>query len=78
MLKLKKLAESDVSGVVSRRSIWRLPYSHADFDQANNLINATDWTFLDDETDMDTLWSMWEKRFMTIMKECIPKATISP
>ena len=59
-----------------KRSIWR--YSHADFDQANNIINATDWTFLDDETDMDTLWSMWEERFMTIMEECIPKATVSP
>ena len=59
-----------------KRTIWR--YSHADFDQANNLISAADWTFLDDETDMDLLWSMWEKRFMTIMEECIPKATISP
>jgi len=27
---------------------------------------------------MDLLWSMWEKRFITIMEECIPKATISP
>ena len=40
------------------------PYLTADFDQANNLSNGTDWTFLDDETDMDTLWSMWEKIFM--------------
>ena len=59
-----------------KRTIWR--YSHADFDQAHNLISAADWTFLDDETDMDLLLSMCEKRFMTIMEECIPKATISP
>ena len=59
-----------------KRNVWR--YSHAHFDKANALINANDWTFLDNESDMDTLWSMWEERFMGIMEQYIPKATISP
>lgn len=29
-------------------------------------------TFLEDETDMDVAWSMWEKGLMRIMEECIP------
>jgi len=41
----------------------------------NSLISATDWTFMGDQTDIDTLWNMWEERFTTIMEECIPKAT---
>ena len=59
-----------------KRNVRR--YSHADFDKANTLIIENDWTFLDNESDMDTLWSMWEERFMAIMEQCIPKATISP
>ena len=59
-----------------KRTIWR--YSHADFDKANRLINATDWTFLDNETNIDAVWTTWESKFMTIMEECIPRATIFP
>ena len=59
-----------------KRTIWR--YSHADFDKANRLIKATDWTFLDNETNIDAVWTTWESKFMTIMEECIPRATIFP
>ena len=44
----------------------------------NRLINATDWTFLDNEANIDKVWTTWENKFMTIMEECIPRATIFP
>ena len=57
-----------------KRTIWR--YAHADFDKANNLLGMTDWTFLLNQPNIDTAWDMWKQKFMSIMEECIPKATI--
>ena len=59
-----------------KQTFWR--YSRADFDKANHLHDVTGWTFLDDGTNIDTLWNKWEERFMANMEESIPKATISP
>lgn len=59
----------------SKRTIWR--YAHADFDKANRLIEATDWSFLKDVSCIDAVWDSWEQKFMSIMEECIPKATIT-
>ena len=57
-----------------KRTVWR--YSHADFEKANRILVATDWSFVDVQFDIDALWSTWEQKFMTVMQECIPKATI--
>jgi len=59
----------------SKRTIWR--YAHADFDKASRLIEDTDWSFLKDVSCIDTVWDDWEQKFMSIMEECIPKATIT-
>ena len=59
----------------SKRTIWR--YAHADFDKANQLIVRTDWSFLYNVSNVDTAWDLWEQKFISIMEECIPKATIS-
>ena len=40
------------------------------------MIEATDWTFLQNET-VDLACDIWEKKFMEIMEKCIPKVTIS-
>jgi len=57
-----------------RCSVWK--YAQADFEKANRLIEATDWTFLHNETNVDLAWDIWEKKFMEIMEKCIPKVTI--
>ena len=59
----------------SKQTIWR--YAHADFDKANRLIVRTDWSFLRNVSNIDTAWDLWEQKFISVMEECIPKATIS-
>ena len=60
---------------VCSRTIWR--YTHANFEKANQLISDFDWSFLEQETDVDTAWNKWEQTFITIMENCIPKVSIS-
>ena len=36
-----------------------LRYTQADFDKAHHLLDAVGWTFLDDGSDIDTMWNMW-------------------
>ena len=50
-----------------KRTVWR--YSHANFERANCILVATDWSFLDVQFDIDALWSTWEQKFMTVMQE---------
>ena len=57
---------------VCSKTIWR--YTHANF---NQLIFDFDWSFLEQETDVDTAWNKWEQTFITIMEHCIPKVSIS-
>ena len=59
----------------SKRTIWR--YAHANFEKANQLISRTDWTFLHNVSSIDSAWDLWEQKFMSVMEECIPRATIS-
>jgi len=59
----------------SKRTIWRC--AHADFDKATQLIVRTGWSFLRNVPNIDTAWDLWEQKFISIMEECIPKATIS-
>ena len=58
-----------------KRTVWR--YALAYFEKANALIAEADWSFLQNEKDIDTVWTKWNDVFMTIMDSCIPKATIS-
>ena len=56
------------------RVVWR--YSHANWERACNLIEATDWSALLDPTDINLSWTNWSKAFLSIMEKCIPKATL--
>ena len=88
-LTIPALANSDHLGVLARlqlkssipiktkaRIVWR--YGLADWDKACELIEATDWMSLLDHSDVDRSWSNWKNAFLTIMEECIPKATLPP
>ena len=56
------------------RVVWR--YSHANWERACNLIEATDWSALLDPTDINLSWTNWSEAFLNIMERCIPKATL--
>ena len=58
------------------RSVWR--YSLADWDQACELIEATDWKSLLDHSDINQSWNNWKSAFLSTMEECILKATLPP
>ena len=70
------LHSSSIPIKTKARSVWR--YSLADWDKACELIEATDWMSLLDHLDVDRSWSNWKNAFLTIMEECIPKATLPP
>ena len=59
---------------MSKRNIWR--YAHADFEKANRLLKAKDWTFLYNKPDIDQAWEVWQQTFLEVMEECIPKINI--
>ena len=62
-------------GKVARQNIWK--YTHADFEKANLLIEAGDWTFLYNVSDINQTWELWQQTFVEIIEECIPKTFIS-
>ena len=56
-------------------SVWK--YAQADFEKTNRLIEATDWTFLHNETNVDLASNIRGEKFMEIMEEGTSKVTIS-
>ena len=59
----------------SRRTIWL--YSKADINKACDMIDDTDWDqIFSNNSDINHCWSLWHKRFLEIMDECIPKAVL--
>ena len=69
-----KWSAGSIPGRTSKRVIWR--YAHADFQKACRLINETNWDWLYDLSDVDVVGDEWEKLFMAIMDQCIPKASL--
>ena len=58
-----------------RRTIWR--YAHADWGKANDLIRASNWdSFMTD--DVSSSWHNWQREFLSIMDQCIPKRLLPP
>ena len=56
------------------RRVWM--YHNADFSQASDIIRQTDWdSLLSDDLDHST--ELWTKKFLDIMKECIPHRDLS-
>ena len=71
-LTIKTSAASKHTG--AQRLIWR--YSAADWEKACEMLNIYDWDqiFIDD---VNHAWTLWEKKFMAVMLECIPRVQIS-
>ena len=56
----------------SSRTVWC--YSQANCDLACDLLNESDWnSMFYNASNMNQLWSTWQKRFLEIMEICIPK-----
>ena len=61
----------------SWRTVWC--YSHANFELASDLLDATDWhSMFSNATNVNVLWSLWHKRFLEVMDICIPKKRLPP
>ena len=56
----------------TERKLWK--YNQADFNQAAEMINDTDWNSILSE-DINLSWNKWHSRFMEIMHACIPRVT---
>ena len=59
-----------------RRAVWR--YSHADWEQAQRLIESTEWDSLLDPKDINNSWKNWSVKFLEIMQTSIPASTLPP
>ena len=58
------------------RTVWC--YNQADFEQARELLEQTDWNSLCPiDSDMNQWWSAWQTRFCSIMEQCIPTKVLS-
>ena len=58
----------------SMRKIWR--YAYADFDLANEMLSAIDWSTLLSSEDVNTCWSNWRTKFLQVMEASIPQAVL--
>ena len=48
----------------------------ADFSRACKLLDATNWDPMM-AMDIDQAWEFWQQMFLNIMKQCIPKGSLS-
>jgi hypothetical protein len=55
------------------RKVWR--YAHADFELAQEMLDAVDWNSLFQSPDVNDCWSVWHAKFLQIMETCIPQST---
>ena len=68
--------ENHTSQKVINRTIWR--YNQADFDQATELLETTEWdlTIPQECCDVDAYWLAWKNYFMQVVQMCVPRATV--
>ena len=66
--------EKNMDQLTKQRSIWN--YTLADYNQAKDLIDETDWDGLLSD-DINVSLTLWQERFLSIMDQCIPKVTLS-
>ena len=57
-----------------KKKIWR--YAFADFDLANEILSAIDWSALLSWNDVNSCWSSWRSKFLQVMETCIPQAVL--
>ena len=58
-----------------RRKVWR--YKQADFESANFILSSVDWAnLLSQSEEIDEMWGIWKDKFMSVMEQYIPQATL--
>jgi len=57
----------------SSRSVWL--YAHADWDNAQEMIEEFDWNDIMSDDIIDS-WTRWHSLFMSIMQECVPRKVL--
>lgn len=60
----------------TRRTRRVLRYTYADFDLANEMLSAIDWTALLSSNDVNTYWLNWRSKFLQVIETCIPQAVL--
>ena len=70
---LPRKVNRDANQSKAYREVWK--YAQADFDEANELLSISN-TDVCPEDDIEQAWSKWEKYFMSVMHQCIPKVTV--
>ena len=58
----------------SGRKVWR--YAYANFELAQEMLAAIDWSSLFQSTDVNDCWSIWHAKFMQVMEACIPQSVL--
>lgn len=53
-----------------------LRYTYADFDLANEVLSAIDWTALLSSNDVNTCWLNWRSKFLQVIETSIPQAVL--
>ena len=56
------------------RRVWR--YAFADFELAQELLEAVDWDLLLSSANVNDCLSKWQSKFLQVMESCIPQAII--
>ena len=51
-------------------------YCLADFVKACDCIQSLDWDALLFDKDINEAWQIWERTFMSIIEQCIPKGVL--
>ena len=57
------------------RRVWL--YNESNFEEASNLINATDWGSLMNTEDINSSTQNWSTKFLEIMAKCIPQKVVN-
>ena len=68
------IAKPESNPTRSMRRVWR--YAYADFDLANEMLSAIDWSALLSSKDVNTCWLNWRSKFLQVMETCIPQAVL--
>ena len=68
------IAKPRLTPTRSMRRVWR--YAFADFDLANDMLSAIDWSALLSSGDVNTCWMNWRSKFLQVMETCIPQGLL--
>ena len=58
----------------SGRNVWA--YAYANFEFAQEMLDAVNCSSLFESTDVNDCWSIWHANFMQVMEACIPQSVL--